>query len=153
MSRRLLLAMILLIGLIACKKNAQTSPYAAFYGQWQWIGSYWGPAFTPPPADTLIILTLNPPNLYEVSLNGVLSTQGTFQINKEGFQFNNMTQPFSNQTIFIASSGETFIIFNHSQTGPLTLFQYNWYNSPADTLLLTQQSPSAELSTNIFKRL
>jgi len=142
----------------ACKKSGATPFYPSYYGNWQYIGTNDGrPVFIPPSPDSTVILSLNPPNLYSVWLNGALVKSGYFQMDSGNgmiaLQFNNITQPYGNQTS-VMTGGVTYFGYNYIQAGQLTIFQVNYTNSPGDTLQLLQGPlVSPEATTNSFKRL
>ena len=158
MTRGLLFLMILVSEISACKKEGLTPNYPAYYGQWEYIGSSWGPGFNPPAADSMVVLTLSSPNNYTTSLNGMIVRQGSFQVDSSSkfviLTFNNITQPYGSQTVVRTNTGLTYLYFNSAKTGQLTLYQHNYTASPADTLILSQGPViTPEALSNFFKRM
>jgi hypothetical protein len=148
----------LILSFSACKKSEAPPLYPDYYGNWQYIGTNDGrPLFISPSPDSTVVLSLNPPNLYSVWLNGVLAKSGSFQLDSGlgmiTLQFNNLTQPYGSQTS-VSTGGVTFLFYNYIQVGQLTLFQIDYTNAPGDTLNLLQGPViSPEAATNSFKRL
>ncbi len=158
MRRLLVFALLLLMFISSCKKEGQLVLYPSYYGQWQYIGYRFGPGFIAASADSSVILTLIPPNSYLTSLNGYLSTQGTFRLDSSmdlvSLQFNNITQPYGSWTVVGTTSGVTFLYFNYSQIGQLTLFQFNYISAYGDTLEMLQGPViTPDPVYNFFKRI
>ena len=149
-------SMVITICLFSCHKSIQTPQYPSFYGQWQYIGYEVGPGFHAPSPDSTVVLTLSTGNNYGTTLNGKQVMSGTFSIdtssNRVYLKFNNITQPAGNTTSAV-SGNLTFLYFNFSKIGQLTLFENNWTSSPGDTLYLIQSPTIPESTTNYFKRI
>jgi hypothetical protein len=159
MNRLLLVSLIPLMALFSCKKESQAPPpYSlpdSYYGQWQWIGSSWGPSYSVPSPDSTVVLILAPGNLYTITLNGTQTLQGSFQADSTPYtvtlQFNNITQPAGSNTS-VTSGNVTELFFNYVQVGQFMLFQYDLTSCPGDTLQLVQSPIDPEAMGSYFKR-
>jgi hypothetical protein len=148
-------SLVALISLISCGKTAQTLSYPGYYGQWQYIGySFIG--FSAPSADSTVILTLSPGNTYKATLNGMEKISGTFSIdsgsNGQTLTFSHITQPYGNMTTSMSGT-TTYLYFNYSKVGQLTLFENNWIRTASDTLVLQQTFLAPEFTSNYFRRI
>jgi hypothetical protein len=141
--------------LLSCSKSENNSANQAFYGQWQFIGSAFGPSFTKPAPDSVVILTLKSDNTYAASLNGKILIHGPLTIeNDQNFQtlkFVNIDQPYGNNTSG-SSNGVNFLFFNTAKIGQLVLFQDNSANIQGDTLNLISFPITPDPTLNNFKR-
>lgn len=142
--------------LFACSKTVHTPSYPSYYGQWQYIGASFGPGFTTPSPDSVVILTLKSGNTYTVTLNGNSSLEGSFTMDSITYgvtlKFLNITQPYGNNTI-ATTNGPTFLFFNTAKIGQLTLFEENATSSPGDTLVLTSSPVTPEATNDLFRRI
>ena len=153
------IAALLLLALIACKKSGQGTTSipvpGSYYGHWQWISSSWGPSITYA-TSSVVVLDLEAGNQYQVTLNGLVATSGTFTIDSSAngtvLQFNNINEPAGSNTTG-QSGGIRYIAFNYLQIGQMTLFQYNSTGTPGDTLSLVQYPITPEATVSLFKRM
>ena len=158
MNRLLFFSLLLLAGMISCKKDPEAVSYPAYsyYGQWQWTRTIAGAYVTTPSPDSVIVMTLSTGNRYQVSLNGKSFELGTFQIDSSSnsviLQFNNITQP-AGTTTRVTTGNMTELLFNYFRIGQFVLFQYNSTRSPGDTLQFIREPGTPEDPVSYFKRI
>ncbi len=142
--------------LFSCYKTVQLPGYPSYNGQWLYTGSTFGPFFTHPSADSVVILTLRPGNVYDASFNNISIIHGSFSIDSNAngitIQFLNITQPYGNETEF-TTNGITYLFFNTAKIGPLTLFETNELSPAGDSIALTSYPITPEFTSNYFKRI
>ena len=145
----------LLAFLSSCSKTAPAPSYPAYYGNWQYIGSIWGPFHKIPPADSTVVLTFNSGNIYSITLNGTHITWGPFTVDSipsVTLTFVNDDKPFGNNTSGF-SNGVYYLYFNTQQIGPLELFQTNEPSFCGDSLILITSPLTPDPTVNYFKRI
>src|SRR5579862_9580011 len=143
MNRLFFISFVLIIGLFSCNKTndstiAKNSPYD---GHWLWIGTSSGLFKSIPLVDSAVVLSINGSNMYDVTLNGTSSIQGTFTTDTTApfpiTTFNNVTSPYGNNTSGMVGNAY-FISFNYFQVGRFFLFQNNTLSISGDTLTMVR---------------
>lgn len=124
--------------------------------QWLWTGTTSGLFSTVALADSPVVLTLNSGNEYNVSLNGQESLQGTYSIDSSAgwseIEFGNINEPAGTKTI-VTSGNVTYLFFNYSQIGRLTLYQNNSMSISGDTLTMLRYPITPETPVSTYVRI
>jgi hypothetical protein len=143
--------------LFSCKKSEQAPSYAGYYGHWQFISfGFGGPVNSTPSPDSVVQLILIPGNTYQITLNGLAVTRGSFSMNPGTngtvLTFNNITQPAGTDTVVVAGN-LSYFFYNFIRVGQLTLFQHDHPFLQGDSLVLTQESTGFEYTTDYFRKI
>jgi len=103
-----------------------------------------------------VFLNLKPDNSYIVTFDGRFFLEGSFKIdsnaNGTGLEFLNINKPYGDTTS-VVSNGVTFLYFNTTNIGQLTLFQNNAASLFNDTLDLVSSPITPFATVNEFKRI
>lgn len=143
-------------GGINSKSNTDQQNSGQFDGQWQWIGTTSGIFNTIPSVDSPVVLSLDSDYSYRVMISGELTLQGTYSTDTSAFytdlKFNNIDQP-AGDTTSVTVGDMTYLYFNYSLVGRLTIYQNNDLSISGDTLTLMRFPLTPETPVSLFKRI